>query len=216
MKSLKDLVIIGGGGNAQECLWVAQRINQVHPQWNILGFTEKNLNIMHIDSYQRLGDLDWLASRNRTIYCVCSIANISVRRKIVEYLSDFSHIQWATLVDPSAIIHQNAKIGKGSVIFPRSIISSNVSVGSHVLINMSCIVSHESHVGDYCSIYGGVSIAGNVKVNKYVEIGMGTNIIQGLTIGQGSVIGAGAVIISNIEDNTTNVGVPSRVIKNNI
>ncbi|HBM4375681.1 TPA: acetyltransferase, partial [Enterococcus faecium] len=45
------------------------------------------------------------------------------------------------------------------------------------------------------------------------EIGVGTKIIQNLRIGNMNIIGAGSVVIKNINNNTKNVGVPTKVIE---
>ena len=44
-------------------------------------------------------------------------------------------------------------------------------------------------------------------------VGIGSAIIQGKIIGDGSIIGAGSVVISDIPDNVTAVGIPSKTIK---
>lgn len=42
---MKDLYIIGAGGFGREVAWLAERINQSDPVWNLKGFIDDNEKI---------------------------------------------------------------------------------------------------------------------------------------------------------------------------
>ena len=60
-----------------------------------------------------------------------------------------------------------------------------------------------------------VNISGNDVIEEGVLIGSAATVIQGKNVGQAAIIGAGAVVVKDILRNTTNVGVPSNIIKYN-
>jgi carbonic anhydrase/acetyltransferase-like protein (isoleucine patch superfamily) len=51
---------------------------------------------------------------------------------------------------------------------------------------------------------------------KATYIGMGAIVIDHITVGSHSVVGAGAVVIQDVPDNAVVVGVPAKVVKENV
>jgi len=56
-------------------------------------------------------------------------------------------------------------------------------------------------------------LCGNVKVGTRSFIGANSVIKQGVTIGDDVIVGAGSVVISDIQNRTTVVGNPARILK---
>lgn len=102
-------------------------------------------------------------------------------------------------------IHPGATIGKGLFI----------DHGHGVVIGETAVV------GDNVMLYQGVTLGGNGKesgkrhptVGNNVMICAGAKIIGSFTIGENSKIGAGSVVIEEVPPNSTVVGVPGRVVK---
>jgi serine O-acetyltransferase len=98
-------------------------------------------------------------------------------------------------------IGQNVNLGYGGlgvVIHENAVIGDNVSIGTNVTI-------------------GGICNKKNVPVIlDNTIISTGAKIIGPLTIGKNCVIGANAVVLESIPDNCVAVGIPARIIKNNI
>jgi sugar O-acyltransferase (sialic acid O-acetyltransferase NeuD family) len=212
---MKDLVIIGAGGFGREVLWIARSINKVQPKWNILGFIDSNpkLKGQLVDDIPVLGDTEWFKQNDKDINIVCGVGNTKVRKKLIEEVSKYRNISFATLIHPSVIVAEDAKIGEGSIISAGTIVSINANIRKHVIINLSCTIGHDSITGDYCTINPGVNISGNVTLQPCVDVGTGSQIIQGLEIGEGTVIGAGSVVIRDLPANCTAVGIPAKTIK---
>lgn len=99
---------------------------------------------------------------------------------------------------------------------------NHIEIGDHVLLGSKvCIVDH-SH-GDTMPMSlllppGDRKLVskGKVEIGNNVWVGDGAVILAGVTIGNNSVIGANAVVTKNIPDNAVAVGVPAKVIKENM
>lgn len=103
-------------------------------------------------------------------------------------------------------IHPGAKIGKRLFI-------------DH---GMGIVIGETAEIGDDCTIYHQVTLGGTGKdknkrhptVGNNVMIGAGSKVLGPIKIGDNVKIGAGSVVLSNVEENSTAVGVPiNRVIK---
>ena len=102
-------------------------------------------------------------------------------------------------------IHPGAKIGKGVFI-------------DH---GMGVVIGETAEVGDNVLIYHGVTLGGTGKdtgkrhptIESNVIISAGAKILGPITIGKNSKIGAQAVVLENVPPNSTAVGIPARVVK---
>ena len=102
-------------------------------------------------------------------------------------------------------IHPGAKIGKRFFI-------------DH---GMGVVIGETAVIGDDVLLYQGVTLGGTgiVKgkrhptVGNNVVIGTGAKVLGDITIGDNSYIGANAVVIKDVPANSTVVGVPGRITK---
>ena len=102
-------------------------------------------------------------------------------------------------------IHPGAKIGKRFFI-------------DH---GMGVVIGETAVVGDNVLIYQGVTLGGTglVKGKRHptignnVVIGGGAKVLGNITVGDNSYIGSNAVVIKDVPANSTVVGVPGRVTK---
>lgn len=104
-------------------------------------------------------------------------------------------------------IHPGATIGRGLFI----------DHGHGVVIGETAVV------GDNVTLYQGVTLGGTGKeqgkrhptIGNNVMISAGAKILGSFTIGENSKIGAGSVVLQEVPPNSTVVGVPGRVVKQN-
>lgn len=104
-------------------------------------------------------------------------------------------------------IHPGAQIGRGLMI----------DHGSGVVIGETAII------GDDCTIYQGVTLGGTGKdkgkrhptLGNNVMVGAGAKILGPFKVGDNSRVAAGAVVLEEIPANSTAVGVPARVVRQN-
>lgn len=104
-------------------------------------------------------------------------------------------------------IHPGAKIGKGLLI----------DHGSGV------VIGETAEIGDYCLLYQGCTLGGTGKdhgkrhptLGNNVMVGAGAKILGPFKVGDNSKIAANAVVLKEVPPNSTAVGVPARIVKQN-
>lgn len=109
--------------------------------------------------------------------------------------------RWATGIE----IHPGARIGKRFFI-------------DH---GMGVVVGETAIIGDDVLLYQGVTLGGtgieqgkrHPTVGNNVVIGTGAKVLGNIIIGDNSYIGANAVVIKDVPPNSTVVGVPGRITK---
>ena len=102
-------------------------------------------------------------------------------------------------------IHPGAQIGKSFFI-------------DH---GMGVVIGETAIVGDNVLLYQGTTLGGTGKetgkrhptLGNNVVVGAGAKILGNITIGDNSYIGANAVVIKNVPVNSTVVGIPGRITK---
>ena len=102
-------------------------------------------------------------------------------------------------------IHPGAKIGKGFFI-------------DH---GHGVVIGETAEIGDNVTLYQGVTLGGtgnetgkrHPTIEDNVMISSGAKVLGSITIGKNSKIGAGSVVVSNVQPNSTVVGVPGKVVK---
>ena len=102
-------------------------------------------------------------------------------------------------------IHPGATIGKGLFI-------------DH---GMGVVIGQTAIIGDNVTLYQGVTLGGTGKekgkrhptIGNNVVVGAGAKVLGNIKIGDNSYIGSNAVVIKDAPDNSTVVGVPGRITK---
>lgn len=212
---MEDIVLVGAGGHCKVIIDIIRSNNN----FNIVGIVENNkdlikksiLDVPILGSDEILADIYNKGVRN-AFNCVGGIKDISIRNKIYRRLKDIG-FNMPLLVHSTAIVSPYAKVGEGTCIMAGAVINSGASIGEDCIINTSSIIEHDCRIGNNTHVSPGVCISGGVIIGNNTHIGIGSSIIQGVHIGSNVVVGAGSVIINNINDNTTAVGVPAKIIK---
>lgn len=115
-------------------------------------------------------------------------------------------IAYKSRMETGIEIHPGAKIGKRLYI-------------DH---GMGVVIGETAEIGDDCLIYHGVTLGAvsNEKTKRHptignnVMVGAGAVLLGNIKIGDNVKIGANAVVLTNIDDNSTAVGAPARIISN--
>ena len=106
-------------------------------------------------------------------------------------------------------IHPGAKIGEGLFI-------------DH---GMGIVIGETAIVGNDVTLYHGVTLGGiggekneirHPNIGDNVTIGAGAKILGPIKIGDNSKIGANSVVLKDIPANSTAVGIPAKVVNNNL
>lgn len=134
-----------------------------------------------------------------------------LRYRVAHYLFKRGHYFLARWISQRTVritgieIHPGATIGKGLFI----------DHGSGVIIGETTVI------GDNVTLYQGVTLGGTGKEQgkrhptlcDNVMVSAGAKIIGSFTVGENSKIGAGSVVLKEVPPNSTVVGVPGRVVK---
>lgn len=122
----------------------------------------------------------------------------------------------------------------GIPLIPRSIsqlgrfftgieIHPGARIGEEFFIDhgMGVVIGETTIIGNNCLLYQGVTLGGTGKsrgkrhptIGNNVVIGTGAKVLGNIAIGDNSYIGANAVVITDVPPNSTVVGVPGRITK---
>lgn len=104
-------------------------------------------------------------------------------------------------------IHPGAKIGKRPVI-------------DH---GMGIVIGETAEIGDDCLLYQGVTLGGTGKetgkrhptIGNNVLVGSGAKVLGPFKVGDNSRVAANSVVLREIPENSTAVGSPARVVRQN-
>lgn len=212
---MKDLIIFGASGFGREVAWAVERLNNVTPTWNLLGFMDDNDDIQETDinGYKVLGKVTDIGAYPDA-YFVVAVGASRIREKIIYNMKNVNpSVKFGTVIDPSVEMSEFVTIGEGTIICAHTIITVNITVGKHVIINLDCTIGHDAIIQDLVTLYPSVNISGVTNIGHAVELGTGTQLIQGKKIGDYAIVGAGAVVVKDIPAKCTAVGNPARPIK---
>lgn len=114
-------------------------------------------------------------------------------------------------------ISQLGKFFTGIEIHP------GAAIGHELFIDhgMGVVIGETAIIGDNVTLYQGVTLGGTGKergkrhptIGSNVVIGTGAKVLGNIVIGDNSYIGANAVVIKDVPPNSTVVGVPGRITK---
>lgn len=114
-------------------------------------------------------------------------------------------------------LSQSARFLTGIEIHP------GARIGKRFFIDhgMGVVIGETAIIGDDVLLYQGVTLGGTGKetgkrhptLGNNVVVGAGAKILGNIVIGDNSYIGANAVVIKNVPPNSTVVGIPGRITK---
>ena len=125
-------------------------------------------------------------------------------------------VKWGIAVHPSSVVSPTARIGGGTVVLPRAVLHTGARIGEHVIVNTGVIIEHDCVLEDGVSVSPGACMAGRVTIGRAAFVSVGATLAPRVQIGAGSVVGAGAVVVSNLPAGVLAVGVPARVVRENL
>ncbi len=114
-------------------------------------------------------------------------------------------------------VSQIAKFFTGIEIHP------GATIGKRLVIDhgMGVVIGETTEIGDDCTIYQGVTLGGTGKdigkrhptIGNNVLVGAGAKVLGPILIEDNSKVAANAVVLKNIAGNSTAVGIPARVVR---
>lgn len=199
---MEKIVLLGCGGHAKSIIDSLEETGQ----YEIIGFldTEQKSHLVY-RSYKVIGTDDALielyrAGVKNAFITVGYMGKSIVRDTLYDKISNLGFMV-PTIIDNSAVIGKDAKIGRGTFVGKRAVVNANAIIGDMCIINTGAIIEHDCHIEEFTHISVGAVTCGNVRVGTHSLIGANATIIQGLTVGNHVIVGAGSIVSQNIESN---------------
>ena len=194
--------IYGAGGHSKVIIEILE--NQDEKIFSLYHDGPKTISLFNYEVSN-----DTAIFKNASLQWIIGIGNNRVRKEIAE-----SHrVQYGRAIDKSATISKRATVASGTVIMPGVRLNSSSHIEKHVILNTNSSVDHDCIVSDYVHISPNATLCGGVVVGEGTHIGAGAVVIPGIKIGKWCTIGAGAIIIKDVQDFSTVVGNPGRIVR---
>jgi sugar O-acyltransferase (sialic acid O-acetyltransferase NeuD family) len=206
------LLILGTGTFAVEIADLALDI----PGVTVAGFVE---NMRPERCLELLEDrpiywIDALARLAHSHSAVCGLGTTH-RHRFADQAAAHQ-IPFSTLLHPLARVSSRSMIGDGTIVSVGTIVGARTRIGQHVVLNRGALIGHHTTIGDYVTVGPGANVAGNCRIGNATYIGIGAVVVDHVCIGAHSVVGAGAVVTKDVPDHVQVVGVPAKIVKENI
>lgn len=198
----KKLIIIGAGGHALSVIASAGASNQ------LFGFIDENKS-GDFSGYPILAKSIGKIENPAQYRFFVAIGDNDARKRFFDELVE-KGLEIASIIDRSAVIDRNVKIGKGNFIGKLAVIVSGSEIGDNNLINSKALIEHGCRLGSHINISTNATLNGDVVVEDGVFFGSSAVCNGQKTLGENAVIGSGAVVVENVEPRTTVVGVPAK------
>lgn len=206
------LLILGSRVFAEEVADLADDI----PDVQLVGFVE-NLErercatpLLGLPVYW-IDDIKPLIEDHRA---VCALGTTHRSQLIIQAAA--LGVQFTTLIHPTARVSRKTALGDGCIISVGTIIAAHSQLNGHVIVNRGAMIGHHTSIGEFVTVGPGANIAGQCMIGKGVYIGMSAVVLDGITIGPHAIVGAGAVVTKDVPANVQVVGVPARIVKENV
>ncbi|MDX6449352.1 MAG: hypothetical protein QOD08_1815 [Gaiellaceae bacterium] len=158
-----------------------------------------------------IGDVAPFAATHRA---VCALGT-TTRSRIVEEAAA-QGLGFSTIVHPLARVSTRSTLGEGTIASVGAIVAVNTRIGRHVILNRGALIGHDTIVGDYVTVGPGANVAGLCTIGDGAYVAMGAVVLDRVEIGAGALVGAGAVVTKDVPPNVQVVGVPARIVKEDV
>jgi len=208
----QNVLVLGTRTFAEE---IADVISEI-PGINVAGFVE---NMDRQLCGQNKGGLavywiEQLSELAKNHVAICGLGTTK-RYIFVEQAKKYG-MDFTTLVHPAARISAQSSLSEGVFVSVGAVIAAYSELGEHTSVNRGALIGHHTRIGSFVTAGPGANIAGNCTIGERCYIGIGAIVLDHISIGNNTVIGAGAVVTKDLPDNVQAVGIPARIVKQNI
>lgn len=219
-KENKKLVIIGCSGNAAVIYSTVLDINRScdMPEWEVLGFLDDDKGKKGINGCPIIGPITKEKIQelllDDSVYFFWTLVSVKNRETFQKLFFDLSipEERMATLIHPTAVVSEIAKIGYGVSIQPHVIVGPLVIIDNFVNIFAGAMIGHNATLRDFSYIANNGCIGAYVTLDKGAYVGTNASLIENVKIGKWSVVGMGSVVIKSVDNEETVVGNPAKVL----
>lgn len=218
----EPLVVVGAGGLGTEFAWVAEEMNAAANRngascrpWQILGYADDapDKRGQRLGRYLVHGTIKETAEKfaGEDVAFAVAVGDNYTRERLA-HAAEAAGWCPATLVHPSVILADDARIGAGAYVAPGCVVCPRAQAGNYVIINTHVSVGHDSVLEDYSQLCPGVRISGGCRIGKQAFLGSNASLTPGVTVGCGAVVGANSHAVRTVPPGVTVVGCPARTV----
>lgn len=211
---MRDIAIYGAGGFGREIACLIRQINELKPEWNLIGFFDDGIE-KNIEGYGKLlGGMNKLNNWEKPLSVALAIATPYHLENLALKISN-PKIDFPNIIAPNVNIFDKAAftIGQGNLIFFGCRLSCNVEIGNFNLFNGAVSIGHDVRIGNYNVLQPSTRISGDCIVGDKNFFGVQSIVLQGIKIGSNTRIGTSSVIMRNTKDDFLYFGNPARKMK---
>lgn len=206
----EKILVVGFGGHAKSI------IDSILCQdtYDIAGYTDvsekADSQLKYLGDDSNLKSIFEELGVAKAVIAIGFLGKSTLRNKIFLKLKSIGY-ELPSIIDPSAIVARDAKIGEGTFVGKNATINSNSEIGLCNIINTGAIVEHDNRIRDFSHISVGSVLCGNMSVGNNSFIGANSTVIQGVSVGNNVIVGASSVVLKSIQDNVTAYGVINNI-----
>lgn len=213
---MKEIAIYGAGGFGREVACLLNKINEVKPTWELVGFfddgIEKGKKVSHFG--ETLGGINDLNAWPSELSIAFTIGDPKIVEELVSKVTN-PNIQFPNIIAPTVYFAdpETFKIGKGNIIQKHCSFSCDVTIGDFNVMDGADVFGHDDVVGSFNTFMPAMRISGEVTIGNCNFFGVGSIILQQVKIGNNIRLGAGSVLMRKPKDGCLYMGNPAMKVE---
>lgn len=210
---MKKIAIFGAGGFGREVACLLNKINEIEPTWELIGFFDdglaKGADVSHFGKV--IGGIADLNSWPSIISVAFAIGNPKTVESLVSRINN-TNIEFPNIIAPTVYFAdpETFKIGRGNIIQKHCSFSCDVTIGDFNVMDGADVFGHDDNVGSFNTFMPAMRISGEVTIGNGNFFGVGSIILQQIKIGNNIRLGAGSVLMRKPKDGCLYMGNPAK------
>lgn len=210
---MQNIAIYGAGGFGKEVACILNKINEIKPTWNLIGFFDDGVEVgTQISHFGKiLGGSDTLNQWPESISIAFAIGSPKIIELLVGKIQN-PKVDYPNIIHPEVFFADpiSLKMGRGNVVVRGCSFSVDVSVGDFNQFNSISALAHDVVVGSFNVFMPLTRISGEVNIGSSNIFGLNTLVLQKIKIGNHVRTGPGAVLMTKPKDGNLYTGNPAR------
>jgi carbonic anhydrase/acetyltransferase-like protein (isoleucine patch superfamily) len=132
------------------------------------------------------------------IFAFFKPSNIFDRDILIDEVVSKKKLQLISIIDPSAVVSDSARVGVGTYVAPNVLIDSDVRIGENCIILFNSVISREVEIAGNCFISAGCVLKGSVSIKKSSFISANVSVAK--SIHEEAFVNAGVVLTEEIRE----------------
>ncbi|QTL99736.1 hypothetical protein GM661_18135 [Iocasia frigidifontis] len=206
---MKKLFIYGAGGLGRDVFQIVSTKTDIE----VLGFID-DFKAGNKISGIKIFNYDAVKNDYNDCFIVLAFGDPILKHKIHQKIKK-DNVNYISIISKQCFVSEDARMGKGCIIYPGTIIASNVCLGDNVVISGNTSIGHDVVVSDMSFIGFNCSIGGNTKIGKNNFIGSGSHIKDELKIGDNNIIGLNSKVLKSLSSDKIYYSEVKKIVKKN-